>query len=392
MADVHLGAWREPKINQLNNNAFCTAMDDILIANVDFLLISGDLFNSSLPGVNTIKTVVKHFKLFQENGIPIYLIAGSHDYSPTGKTLLSVLEQAGLCEIVSKGEIVNEKLKLKFTIDKKTNAKITGVMGKAKMLDSLYYNNLDNQSLELENGFKIFMFHTTLSELKPKEIKGDSQPLSLLPRGFNYYAGGHVHIKQITNIKGYGTIVYPGPLFPNNFKELEDKTHGFVIYDDSKSEKIQYISLDIFPIKSFVFNAETKTPEILTTEILEKINNINNSLVLVRIQGELEGKISSIDFKTIFSELYKKGAYFVMKNTLKLTSKEFNEIIIQKDDVIQIEDSLIKENIGKFKTMFEETGAIKELMNTMASELMEGETISDFNKRVLEEIYSKIKL
>ena len=48
-----------------------------------------------------------------------------------------------------------------------------------------------------------------------------TNPLSLLPKNFDYYAGGHVHIVDSTKIDGYGLIAYPGPLFPNSFSELE---------------------------------------------------------------------------------------------------------------------------------------------------------------------------
>ena len=75
------------------------------------------------------------------------------------------------------------------------------------------------EALEKEEGFKIFMFHTALTELKPKELdKMDSAPVSFLPRNFDYYAGGHVHIVKEASLDGYKNIVYPGPLFPNNFR------------------------------------------------------------------------------------------------------------------------------------------------------------------------------
>ena len=46
---------------------------------------------------------------------------------------------------------------------------------------------LDLKNLEEEEGFKIFMFHTALTELKPKNLERmDSAPISLLPKGFDY--------------------------------------------------------------------------------------------------------------------------------------------------------------------------------------------------------------
>ena len=47
--------------------------------------------------------------------------------------MLDVLENAGLIQNVAKGEIIDDRLDLKFTIDKKTGAKITGLLGKKGM-------------------------------------------------------------------------------------------------------------------------------------------------------------------------------------------------------------------------------------------------------------------
>ena len=77
-----------------------------------------------------LKSATVKLKELKDKGIPVYLIAGSHDFSPSGKTMLDVLEQAGLFVNVAKGFDVDGKLKLNFTVDSKTGVKITGLLGK----------------------------------------------------------------------------------------------------------------------------------------------------------------------------------------------------------------------------------------------------------------------
>ena len=170
LADLHLGSWRDDKMRNLSTKAFLTAIDDCIKKEVDFILFAGDLFNTSLPNLDTLKIVTKKLKELQDKNIPVYAIAGSHDYSPTGKTMIDVLENAGLLINVCKGEVIEQKLNLRFTVDKKTNTKITGILGKKGLLDKVYYQNLELNNLEQEPGYKIFMFHTTISELKPKHL------------------------------------------------------------------------------------------------------------------------------------------------------------------------------------------------------------------------------
>src|SRR3989344_5869468 len=105
LADLHLGSWREQKMRDLSLQAFMKAIDDCVSQKVDFILFSGDLFNTSLPSLDTLKLVTKKLKELQEQQIPIYAIAGSHDFSPSGKTMLDVLENAGLLKNVCKGQV-----------------------------------------------------------------------------------------------------------------------------------------------------------------------------------------------------------------------------------------------------------------------------------------------
>ncbi len=161
-ADLHLGSWRDPKMRDLSTQAFLKGMDECIENNVDFILFAGDLFNTSLPSLDSLKIVTKKLKELKDQNIPVYIIAGSHDFSPTGRTMIDVLENAGLLKNVCRGRINQEtkKLHLKFTTDEKTGVKITGILGRKGMLDQAYYETLAREHLEQEPGYKIFMFHT----------------------------------------------------------------------------------------------------------------------------------------------------------------------------------------------------------------------------------------
>jgi len=164
IADVHLGSWREPKMRDLGSRAWIAAIRMCLDKKVDFVLISGDLFNTSVPPIESLKLAVMQLKKLKDAGIPVYTIAGSHDFSASGKTMLEVLEEAALVRNVCRGSVEGDKLRLDFTVDPETGAKITGMIGKKGMLEKKYYEDLFRQNLEAENGFKIFMFHTAFQK------------------------------------------------------------------------------------------------------------------------------------------------------------------------------------------------------------------------------------
>lgn len=390
LADVHLGGWREPKLRDVNTRSFCTAIERCIAEKVDFVIIAGDLLNTSLPSMDALKVCVQKLKELKDNNISVYLIPGSHDFSPSGKTMIDILEQAGLAINVAKGEVVDGKLKLYFTVDAKTGTKITGMFGKKGGLEKHYYYDLLTEHLEHEIGPKIFVFHSSIAELKPEELASmEAMSLSLLPKGFDYYAGGHVHVVQHEKLKDYPNIVYPGPVFPNNFAELEKLECGsFVLWDNGK---ITHEKIKLYPIVKIFIDAHNKTAADVEKE-LQAVSNkhqLKDAIVLIRMEGVLkQGKPSDINFGAIVDLFIGRGAYIVLRNTNKLESKEFEEIKVSKASVEDIEESLIKEHAGQLKVFpaEKEIMLVKQLMHVLSAEKDEGERIADFEKRITQDV------
>jgi len=392
LADLHLGSWREPKMRDLSTKAFMMAVDQCIQEKVDFILFAGDLFNTSLPSLDTLKLVTKRLKEIKDLNIPIYVIAGSHDFSPSGKTMIDVLENAGLLKNVCKGSIDQEtkELRLHFTIEEKTGVKLTGLLGRKGQLDQQYYETLDRTSLEQEQGYKIFMFHTTVSELLSRDMdKIESQPLSVFPKTFDYYAGGHIHHPAKVEQPGYKCVTYPGALFPNNFQEVEKYGNGgyyLITVEDGKQE-VTWKPLEVVKHQQFLLQCNGKSPEVIHYEVSDHFEHVDveGAIVTIRLQGSIKGgRVFDINFKEIFERLYQKGAYFVMKNTAKLQSEEFEEIKIAQANPELVEEEIIKEHLGQH-TAFpaeKELEVTRSLLNFLDTTKKEGETQTDFQKRV----------
>jgi hypothetical protein len=390
-SDVHIGSWREPRLHNTSTEAFAKAVDFCIGKQVDFILIAGDLFNTSLPPIDKLKAVVGKLKELQTRSIPVYVTAGSHDYSPSGKTMLEVLEEAGLIVNVVKGEVKDSRLRLNFTVDKKTGAKLTGMIGKKGMLERSYYEALDTEPLEKEPGYKIFMFHTAITELKPKELEMmDSTPLSLLPKGFDYYAGGHVHVIQQQALEGYGTITYPGALFPANFKELEQFHHGgLYLVEDGK---VEWHPIALHKVRSIKIDCTGMSPQEVEHALLQEMgeHDYANTIVTLRLSGRLrEGRIADIDFRTATQRLYDRGAHVVLKNTAALLTKEFEAIHSAARSAEDMETAIIKEHLGRLPLGLapeKEEALTLALLRALAQEKDEGERNVDYENRVRAEV------
>tara|TARA_Y100000031_G_C8096431_1_gene326657 strand:- start:47 stop:805 length:759 start_codon:yes stop_codon:yes gene_type:complete len=241
------------------------------------------------------------------------------------------------------------------------------------------------------------MFHTAITEMKPKELeKMESSGVSLLPAGFDYYAGGHVHIVERGNFENRKNVVFPGPLFPNNFSELEKlKQGGFYIYDEGN---VVYHPLVLKEVELVEVNADHRLPEEVSQEVfsIASRENVSDKIILLRIAGRMQrGKSSDIAFRKINETFIDNGAYCVLKSISKLKSEEFEEIKVSQSTAEELEQELIQEHLGQIKISFSsrEEDLIRKLMDVFSVEKEEGQKVYEYEssiKKDAETLFSEL--
>ena len=370
LGDCHLGGWRQPELKELNFQSFKEAIRRIIIQKVDFVLISGDLFDSSYPPIDTLKDTFEQFKKLKENNIPVFLIAGSHDYSVSGKTFLDVLEKSGFCTKVSIFEEKNNSIILQPTIYK--NVAIYGYPGKKSGLEVEEIKRIKLQDSPL---FKILLLHTTIRDAIGN-IPINAVETHEIP-SVNYLALAHLHINY--NKEG---IVYSGPTFPNNLSELEELQAGsFYIFHDGKIRKEEIKLKEVLSINLEINNALTATEKILSYLILQEIKD---KIIVIRLSGVIEtGKISDIDFQKIESFLKEKKAYIFLKSTSKLHLEE-SDVKLEFTQTENLEEQIIK-NFSE-KNPNTNNQLISNLLRALEKEKLEDETNSSFEDRLLSDV------
>ncbi|MBW6442523.1 DNA repair exonuclease [Patescibacteria group bacterium] len=378
MSDVHLGGWKQQPMQELNLLSFKKSIEICIKEKVDFVLIAGDLFDSAFPPIEILKEAFSIFRKLHDSKIPCFIIAGSHDYSVSGKTFLDVLEKAGFCKNVEDFEERGGKLILNPLIYK--GAAIYGYPGKTSSLEIK-----DLRRIELNDSpglFKILMLHTTIDKVKG-DLPIDSLETLRIPYA-DYYALGHIHIEF-----KYENFIYPGPVFPNNFQELEDLNYGRFCIIDTESPSGDILSKIQIKLKEVIsFDIEINNSTLATEKIIAEIEkkNIEDKIVLLRLRGTLNvGKVSDIKFSQIEDFINNHKAYFFLRNTRDLKSKDTDlEMEIgEKEDTQEMEEETIenykKQNISVLNKY------IPQLIKTLGTEKQEGETTESFTGRILEE-------
>lgn len=105
LADLHLGyaAYYKTAPSGANQRsvdvaiAFRSAVDAILAAKPDIIVVAGDVFDMPKPSNTAILFAFEQFERFRDAGIPVVIIAGNHDSPRTAETgsILRLFEKCG---------------------------------------------------------------------------------------------------------------------------------------------------------------------------------------------------------------------------------------------------------------------------------------------------------
>ena len=385
LGDCHLGSWRQPELQELNFKSFEFAIEKCISEKVEFVLVAGDLFDSAYPPIEILKRAFGEFRKLKEAGIKVFMIAGSHDYSVSGKTFLDVLERGGFCEIC-KYEEKPEYIELKTL--KHKGFEIFGYPGKKSGLE---IEDIKKILLPPDsNNYRILMLHTSVTEAVGN-LPIESIALDRLPRA-DYYALAHLHINFEKKVKEKPAI-YSGPIFPNSFQELEDLCYGrFYIVNVEGFVEYKKISIPLKEVVSIgveIRDAITGTQKIINE--LEK-HNLTDKIILLRVYGTIkQGTNADIDYEKIASYLKEKRVYSFLKNTNKLESEDKQlEVKIPASEMNKVEEVLVKEyeknNPDKFNPL------ITQLMHALELSKQEDEKTVIYETRLLGDLNKILQL
>jgi DNA repair protein SbcD/Mre11 len=408
LSDCHLGYQKQLSLQQIEESIFQSVIDECIKRKVDFVLIPGDLFHINIPEMRVQKFAFREFRKLHEFGIPVYVVYGSHDFSPVSNSVIDLLTESGyLTKVSIQKDVSEDKIVLGFTQDPKTNAKIVGLPGLSAGKELEYYQKLDRNVLEIEEGFKIFLFHAGINELKTGSA-GESEfmPISFLPKGFDYYAGGHVHNFSMQEIKGYGKIAYSGTIFAGYHSDLEENAkgikRGFILVEfEDKIHKIDFIPIENAKYEIVEYNAYGKKSASVNRDLFAKIKQFDptDKIIIIKIFGELiSGKTTEIEFTRLKEELKEKKAKEVLINRNSLSSKEYSITPAIGQNKDEIETNVFKENIGEIKSgdkkMQGQPGVkmAKSLLHEVRQPSLVNENKFGYQKRIEENAFKILEL
>ena len=218
-ADLHLG-YAQYNIDARREDferTFNELVEKTIELKPDFMIIAGDLFQHARPSNKTLEMAITNFRRLREAGIPVLAVDGSHDSAPnviTG-TILNPLDSAGLlCYLPRRpgASWENESCYVYGVPNFRTKRRTM------ELLPEFMERKPPHPRQDL---FNIFVFHMALDlpNLKPSRMEAEGS-LQMLPKGFQYYAGGHIHIPYELQLDD-GVLVYSGSIETVSYEEAE---------------------------------------------------------------------------------------------------------------------------------------------------------------------------
>ncbi|MDR0901106.1 MAG: DNA repair exonuclease [Methanobrevibacter sp.] len=330
LADTHLGYRQYGLLEREEDfcNVFEEIIDKIIEERVDFIIHSGDLFETAKPSPNALLVFQEQLMKIKKADIPFYAIAGNHDTIMRQNALPPqvLYKKLGLTLISPNNSIVNS-----FFL-KENNIFIGGTPFIPKSQENYLKDKLNHLSKEANsysennssngnNPKKILVSHQGIDKYLPFQYELE---IADIPTNFNYYAFGHVH-NRILDDFGEGKLAFPGSTEIWKVNELADykkRGKGFYIVDiDEDIPEVESVNIDL-PREFILKNIEYSK---FTSEIIE-----------------LERYISSLKNKPILNLTIEKGN-FNSSDIYKELNKTFSKICLMIRPSFKSEDLINQE-------------------------------------------------
>lgn len=286
-ADVHLdtplqGLAEYPgapiaEIRNATRGAFEKVLDAAISEEVDFLIIAGDLYDTGLKSFESALFFNKQMARLADAGIDVYLIYGNHDAASKLIKQLRPPKNVHVFRSTEPHSFSNDKLRV-------------AIHGQSFSTPEVTEDLAAKYPPPTPGLFNIGVLHTNLGGISDHANYAPCSLQTLKNKGYQYWALGHVHTRQILCTDPY--VVYPGNIQGRHGKEQGEKSCELVTVADAGAISIVPISTSVVPwIETCIDASQCQSAD----EVYERLRTAFGGLLLqtkervtavrLRIQG-----------------------------------------------------------------------------------------------------------
>jgi exonuclease SbcD len=271
VADLHLDSpyvglkhLPESLLNRVQESTFVSLQRIIDLAikeKVDFIIIAGDLFDSEQRSLRAQIRLRDQLLRLKREEIQAFIIHGNHD--PLKGNWVQL-------DWPTNVHFYADKIEVKPYI--KEGKHIANLYGFSYLDKAVTENMAIQYEKGPEDGYHIAILHGTLSSNKDHNPYAPFLLTDLKDKGFDYWALGHIHQKQI--LQSEPPIIYPGNIQGRHRKETGEKgcyfvkmneigkSYSFVETCDILWQHLQISASDINTIDELIYTCKTEIEQL----------------------------------------------------------------------------------------------------------------------------------
>ncbi|MCP4350472.1 MAG: DNA repair exonuclease [Desulfobacterales bacterium] len=201
-----------------------------IIKEVDFVLITGDLYDGDWKDYNTGLYFVSQMSKLREAGIPAYIITGNHDAASKTTKTLRLPDGIHLFPTDKPDTVCLDDMDI-------------AIHGQGFLKPAVKKDLSTSYPQAVSGCFNIGMLHTCATGREGHESYAPCTIDGLRSKGYDYWALGHIHKHEV--LREDPLIIFPGNIQGRSIRETGPKGCVIVDVDDRGYAAADFHSLDV---------------------------------------------------------------------------------------------------------------------------------------------------
>jgi DNA repair protein SbcD/Mre11 len=221
VADLHLdspfkGLKHLPKemFERIHNSTFASfekVVKEAIERRIDFMILSGDLFDEEDRSIRAQAKLVKQFQILHTYDIPVFIVHGNHDHLGSRRLEIDMPDNI---------HIFHEKTEVKHLTTK--NGALVDIVGFSYGTRHIRERRVGEYPKGTADRYTIGILHGSEGSIHSShETYAPFTVDELLVKNYHYWALGHIHQRRILHEEPF--IVYPGNIQGRHRKETGAK-------------------------------------------------------------------------------------------------------------------------------------------------------------------------
>lgn len=369
---------------------------------VQFIVVSGDLFDESDRSLKAQLFLLKQYEELGNHHIEIYIIHGNHDHLagervqfpyPNNVHIFSSSEVTTMPACDANGEIL---------------AYVHGISYPTRHVRENLATRFQREPLE---GYHIGLYHGNVGHNSEHDPYAPCQLSDLLAHNYDYWALGHIHKRQVLHQHPF--VVYPGNTQGRHRKESGDKGCYIVSVNTSHETTIHFyplapvrwsqLTLDISVVEN-----ESQFLDVLHRQLEALQNELDNCHALLSLEltgsgymhelllqaGAIEQLLEHIQYNTepAFSqnwlyiyELIDHTQPYYDEELLRQEQSFIGDFLACYEEVVQDQDQMLQLFAEARQLLLQHQGVNRHLRDALEiDEALQREQLADAKQYVLE--------